>query len=397
MNKSAILKRMTAFVMACVLLMSAAQAESWRAIVTRGSMKVYADAARTWQIGALPMTTVVTVRETSGGTALISAGGNTGYAAVSDLAALDSLATRVVFSVNSRVYQRPSLGSAWLNVPAGLELNLLATNGQWAMVENGGIVAYTNRAHLAEKKAEIQPEPEQPETNGSAGQIVTETFTAVITADAMRIYQAASDSSACIGSLPKGLNVTVHAYSGAWAYIELAGNYGFAHISDLSRVSAPEQDEPERNDPYSELSGESVEKIIFMFLTKEMGLNTAVACGILANVDRECSFRVTAASSDGGYGICQWTGVRNTRLKNWCEKNDYDYTTLQAQLWFLKYELENHHPKTLRYLRSVENSPAGAYDAGHYFCYHFEAPASKAKRSVERGNLAKDKYWVKYS
>ena len=162
----------------------------------------------------------------------------------------------------------------------------------------------------------------------------------------------------------------------------------------MSRAQASEQ---EKNDPYSEASGESVEEIIYLFLTKEMGFNTAVACGILANVDRECSFRVTAASSDGGYGICQWTGVRNTRLKNWCEKNDYDYTTLQAQLWFLKYELETHHPKTLRYLQGVENSPAGAYDAGYYFCYHFEAPASKAKRSVERGNLAKDKYWVKYT
>ena len=48
-------------------------------------------------------------------------------------------------------------------------------------------------------------------------------------------------------------------------------------------------------------------------------------------------------------------------------------------------------------VRSVEDSPAGAYAAGHYFCYNFEIPASRASRSVERGNLAKDKYWPRYA
>ena len=45
----------------------------------------------------------------------------------------------------------------------------------------------------------------------------------------------------------------------------------------------------------------------------------------------------------------------------------------------------------------IKPAAAGAYDAAYYFCYNFEIPASRAKRSVERGNIAKNTYWVKYA
>ena len=118
---------------------------------------------------------------------------------------------------------------------------------------------------------------------------------------------------------------------------------------------------------------------------------------MLANIEKECSFRVTAASYDGGYGLVQWTGSRNTALKNWCKANGYDYKTLEGQLWYLKYELENSQSKTGNYLKKVSNTAAGAYDAGYYFCYYFEIPVNRAANSVARGNLAKDKYWIRYS
>ena len=381
--------RILALVLA-LLLTATAGAETFQAVVTSGAMTVYADAARSWPIGRLPVTTVVTVQSYADGVAQITLGGNTGYAAVSDMAALDSIATRVVVNTHSRVYQRPSLSSRWGALPMGMELNLLAVNGPWAMVENGGIVAYTNAAHLTPKQT--QPEP-------PADQVIQETFAAQVVADAMLVYKAASDSSQCLGMLPKGAAVTVHAYTAEWAYIELNGCFGFARIADMSRAAAsqPEPEPVQPDNSYLTDSGYSVEQIIYLFLTREMKLNRAAACGILANVERECSFKVTNASYDGGYGICQWTGARNTRLKNWCKDNGLDYTTLEGQLWYLKYELENLYPKILTELRGVEDSPAGAYAAGHYFCYNFEIPASRASRSVERSNLAKDKYWPRYA
>lgn len=402
MRFSTISKRLTAMLAALLLLTVTVQAESFSAIVTSKNMKVYADAEQAWHIGTLRQTQVVTVEDYSGGVAKISLGGNVGYASVSDMVALDSIATPAKLNTNSRVYQSANLNSRWLRVGKGMEVNLLATNGAWAMVERGGVVAYTNKNHLTTMEA-VQPEaPEQvqPEQSAPAPEIVWETFPAKVTAARMPVYQQASTKSRCLGSLTAGVNVTVHAYCGEWAYIELNGRRGFAKIACMVRISetqeAPEQQQPEQND-YINNDKFTTEQIIYLFLTREMGLNTAVACGILANVEKECSFRVTAASYDGGYGIVQWTGVRNTRLKNWCKDNGYDHATLEGQLWYLKYELENHHPKTLKYLRTVENTPAGAYDAGHYFCYNFEIPASRAKRSVERGNLAKDKYWTRYA
>ncbi len=370
-----------------------ARAESFRAIITSGSMRVYADSSLRRQIGTLPGATIVTVESYSNGSALISLGGARGYAAVSDMAAMDSLAKPVTFNTNSRVYRQPNLSSDWLGISAGMQVNLLATNGQWAMVENAGIIAYTNKDHLTRRGAAEQPEPEAPQEDA---EIVFESFSAEVTSQMMFIYDAPSAASNLLGGLPRGQVVTVRAYNSAgWAYIELNGHGGFAQYANMARAAEPEA--PQVPDDYMTSGDYSVEQVIFLFLTREMELNTAVACGILANVERECSFKVTNASHDGGYGICQWTGVRNTRLKNWCKSNDYDYTTLEGQLWYLKYELETHHPKTLRYLRGVENTADGAYDAAYYFCYNFEVPASRASRSVERGNIAKDKYWERYA
>ena len=118
----------------------------------------------------------------------------------------------------------------------------------------------------------------------------------------------------------------------------------------------------------------------------------------MANIKAESSFRPTALSSGGGsYGICQWTGSRRTRLQNYCANRGLDYTTLTAQLQFLEYELENYYPKVMNYIRAVDNTAQGAYDAGYYFCYHFEAPSNRASRSVTRGNSARDTYWPRYA
>ena len=143
------------------------------------------------------------------------------------------------------------------------------------------------------------------------------------------------------------------------------------------------------------------EQLTFLYLTQEAGLNTAAACGVLANIKAESSFNPGSHNSSdpngGSFGICQWNGGRRTRLQNFCEDRGLDYTTLYAQLCFLEYELENYYPKVMRYLRGVTNDEQGAYDAGYYFCYHFEVPANRASRSVTRGNSAKDTYWPKYA
>ena len=407
MNYRTVTRKLTMALAMLLIFAIPAQAEGFSAIVTAKNMKVYADEACTWNVDTLPMTTIVTVESYEDGVAKISAGSREGYASVKDMAKLSDLAKPSEINTNTYVFQKPSLTSAALKVKKGMKVNLLATSGDWAMVENAGIVAYMNKAHLtvlgqAEEEAP-QPEPTQkPEQNNG---IAVEKFYAEVNVSSLRVYKSASTSSTCLGSIGRGTVVLVHAYNDkGWSAIELNGRKGFAKTESLKRVTetvtpeaTPAPTQKPSTDSYINDESLSCEKRIFLFLKNEMGMNTAAACGVLANIEKESSFRPTAASYDGGYGIVQWTGGRNTKLKNFCKEKGYDYKTLEGQLWYLKHEFDNGYTKVRNYLLSVTNSPEGAYNAGYYFCYNFEIPANRAARSVQRGNSAKDTYWPKYA
>lgn len=144
--------------------------------------------------------------------------------------------------------------------------------------------------------------------------------------------------------------------------------------------------------------GPSNEATVYNFCREVLGLSTAGAVGILANIRNESNFNPTALGDNGtSYGICQWHAGRFTALKDWCKQNGKDYTTLDAQLWYLKYELERSYSSVLSHVRSVSNSAAGAYDAAYHWCLKFEIPANTVKTSEQRGVLARDTYWPKYS
>lgn len=148
----------------------------------------------------------------------------------------------------------------------------------------------------------------------------------------------------------------------------------------------------------STASGNSNESTIYKFLTGTMGLNTAAACGVLANIEAESSFNPTVYGDSGtSYGICQWHNGRFTSLKNWCNNNGYNYQTINGQLNYLQYELKNSYLSVWNKLKTVSNSATGAYEAAYYWCYYYEVPANRESKSVSRGNTAKKKYWPNYS
>ncbi|MDD6275914.1 MAG: phage tail tip lysozyme [Clostridia bacterium] len=140
-------------------------------------------------------------------------------------------------------------------------------------------------------------------------------------------------------------------------------------------------------------------KIIFDFLVDDMGLNSAAACGVLANIEAESNFNPNLTGDNGtSYGICQWHAGRFDNLKSYCEKNGYNYKTIEGQLKYLQYELTNNKSDTGNILErlKVDNTEKGAYTAGYNWCYYFERPANKADKSVTRGNNAKNNYWPVY-
>ncbi len=159
------------------------------------------------------------------------------------------------------------------------------------------------------------------------------------------------------------------------------------------------------------LASNSNETIIYNFLKNELRLNTAAACGVLANIEKESTFRNDLMEhgytweGGAGYGICQWTNYprtsptgRRTNLVNWCTSNGYNYKSLDGQLNYLKHELEtSYKSKVYNVLLSVSNDAGGAYDAGYIWCYNFERPQGyNTGVSEYRGNIAKNNYWSKY-
>lgn len=140
------------------------------------------------------------------------------------------------------------------------------------------------------------------------------------------------------------------------------------------------------------------EKAIYNFMKDDMGLNTAAACGVLANIQSESSFNPTASILDTNnktsYGICQWNGSRFDALRSYCSENGYEYSSLEGQLNYLKYELEHSESSAFAKVKNVENTADGAYTAGYNWARYFERCASTY--FDWRATLARDTYWAKY-
>lgn len=133
---------------------------------------------------------------------------------------------------------------------------------------------------------------------------------------------------------------------------------------------------------------------IYQYLREEMELNHAAACGVLANIHLESNFNPLAIG-DGGtsLGLCQWHLGRCTNLMNYCSANGLDYCTIEGQMRYLQFELENSYTHVLNYLLEVEESGQGAYDAAAFWCLWYEIPSYASQRAIQRGNLAREEYY----
>jgi hypothetical protein len=142
----------------------------------------------------------------------------------------------------------------------------------------------------------------------------------------------------------------------------------------------------------------AVERQIYTYLTEELKLNSAAACGILANIEYESNFQVTIVGDQGtSYGLCQWHDGRYTALRSFCAARGLDYRTVDGQLAYLAFEMKSSYASLFGALRAVENSPEGAYRAAYLWCVQFERPADMEQKAVIRGNSARYKYWNRYN
>lgn len=142
----------------------------------------------------------------------------------------------------------------------------------------------------------------------------------------------------------------------------------------------------------------AVEREIFDFLTNEMVLSDAAACGVLANIEHESAFQPTIIGDKGtSYGLCQWHNERFSALRGYCTALGLDYRTVEGQMAYLKYELGNKYTTLLLSLQAIDDTPDGAYRAAYLWCIQFEKPSNMQVKAAQRGELAQGKYWPRYN
>ena len=142
----------------------------------------------------------------------------------------------------------------------------------------------------------------------------------------------------------------------------------------------------------------AVERQVYDYLTTELGLSTAAACGVLANIEHESAFQPTIFGDKGtSFGLCQWHKDRFTALRGYCAALGLDYRTVEGQMAYLKYELGNNYTNLLLALQAIDNTPDGAYRAAHLWCIQFEKPSNMYVKAADRGELARGKYWTRYN
>ena len=368
---------------------------SFKAVVSVDSMRVYAQTSPYSYLGSLSKGTEVTVKAYSGGVALISYNGKTGLAQVSDLARTtetsDTETTQgraVVATQKTRIYKKPRTSSSYKTVEAGTSVLLLAVNGNCAKVSRDGKVGYMLYSHLGDPDSVTDTKTDATtDTTTESTEDVKTGNAPVVTTQSSRIYATAALEGDSI-SVGAGTKMTLLAIRGDCAMVEKGGAIGYTSLSNLEKRTGDSKTKTSKGNPFSSGSNEYT---IYAFLTGEMGYNRAAAMGVMANIKYESSYR-TDCVGDGGtsYGICQWHAGRKTNLINFCTERGLDYTTLEAQLQFFRYEITTRYASVHSYLKNVENTADGAYDAGYYFCFNFEAPAARTAQSTKRATYARD-------
>ena len=193
--------------------------------------------------------------------------------------------------------------------------------------------------------------------------------------DPLNLRADANQSATIITTMPKGTIITVLETGGGWGKVQYGSVIGYCAMEWLTL--APEAVLTPEND------AEQNEKTIFRYLTGELGLSTAAACGILGNMHVETggTFDPTAHDPDNiGYGICQWNntadaGYRVDELKAFTAQ----WNTVQGQLEFIKHDLlHNSYLLSLHLyddLKAFGNSEEDAVAASDCFAKKYEGCA----------------------
>ena len=115
--------------------------------VTGDNTMVYHDGAFTKPWGTLPRGTLVKVDRLSSGFVTVNVRGRIGYIADTATRPL-KYGDRMYATQNTRVYQRPTTKSKYIEVPSGTDVIFEAMSGDCVQVKRNGVVGYMTIKHL---------------------------------------------------------------------------------------------------------------------------------------------------------------------------------------------------------------------------------------------------------
>ena len=324
----------------------------------------------------------------------------------------------LVTTASLSVYAKASASSTKLGtLKKNTQVHVYAYNGTWAYIELEGHFGYCKKAYLkVAPVATPTPKPSATPDDSLYGLTQCDPVDAVTNAK-IKVYAQPDTKSTYLGYISKNTQLQVIALNAKWALIELAGRQGYTLLSGLKKLTPTQTPTPAptptptpaptptptvaptytSTDPLFLNTSTTNEQKIYEYLTAHTPYNEAVACGILANIKQESNFSPTSGKNSNYQGLCQWSTTRFAILVSWCEKQGFDPYSLEGQIKFLYYDLSQRYTLYNKALLQIENTSEGAYEAGYYFCYHYERPASLESSSVKRGTRARDVYWVKYA
>lgn len=134
------------------------------------------------------------------------------------------------------------------------------------------------------------------------------------------------------------------------------------------------------------IDGESNKQSICLTL-KSTGFSDNAVAALLTNIKHESSFNPNVLGDNGtSYGLCQWHEERYDNLKT---TYPYSYKTIDSQLEFLMYELENEY---ISVYNALDKGTDSTSDLTYNFCANFEIPYDTKNTCKNRANNS-DSYY----
>ena len=171
------------------------------------------------------------------GWAQIRLKGKTGYVKAAALVKVTTYSGKTVYAAeNAPAYKNWGSSKKLGVVPAGTELKLHATAGDWACVQLGGKKGFMRSSALTTERPAAAPEA----TATPATAPTSKKITAYAASDGVKAYSSWSTSSGVLATLSQNTAVTVTAVKDGWCRVEAGGRTAYIRKSELSATKTTE-------------------------------------------------------------------------------------------------------------------------------------------------------------